>query len=265
MAEHMNNEKQIKDPPTSFHSKVWTHFGFYKTDDGRTLDKEYAICKNCFAKVKFNSNTTNLQSHLVCYLGELLSGDINGKPSQPAITTAFKAKFPFGSTRARSITKSIVKFICKDLRPYSVVKNYGFRWTLATLELRYEVPSPWHFPEKVIPILYAETRAKVEDGLQSAKRVALTCDDWTSRATESFVTITAHFIEENWDAQTYVLQTLVMNDILALTWQICPIFHLIFMLFLSCFTIAKLKQAQVYMKQVAADFSVSESLHNTCY
>ena len=35
---------------------------------------------------------------------------------------------------------------------------------LATLELRYEVLSPRHFTEKVIPALYAETRAKVEDG-----------------------------------------------------------------------------------------------------
>ncbi len=83
---------------------------------------------------------------------------------------------------------------------------------LATLEPRYEIPSRRHFTEKVIPALYAETRAKVEDALQSAKRVALTCDGWTSRVTESFVTITAHFIDKNWDAQTYVLQTLVMND-----------------------------------------------------
>ena len=37
MAENTNNEKQIKDPPASFHSKVWTHFGLYETDDGRTL------------------------------------------------------------------------------------------------------------------------------------------------------------------------------------------------------------------------------------
>ena len=37
MAKNMNNEKQIKDPPASFLPKVWTHFGFFKTDDGRTL------------------------------------------------------------------------------------------------------------------------------------------------------------------------------------------------------------------------------------
>lgn len=111
----------------------------------------------------------NLQSHLVRFHGELLSGDKKGKPSQPTITTAFKAKFPFGSPRAQSNTKSIAEFICKDLRPYSVVENDGFRRMLATLEPRYEVPSCRHFAEKVIPALYVETRAKVEDGLQSAK------------------------------------------------------------------------------------------------
>ena len=41
--------------------------------------------------------------------------------------------------------------------------------------------------------------------------------------------------------------------------EMCPLFHLIFMLFLSCLAIVKLKQAQVYIKQAATDFSVSES------
>lgn len=51
MAENTNKEKQIKEPPASFHSKLWTHFGFYKTNDGRIMGKEYAICKNRFARV----------------------------------------------------------------------------------------------------------------------------------------------------------------------------------------------------------------------
>ncbi|KAL1249292.1 hypothetical protein QQF64_020297 [Cirrhinus molitorella] len=71
-----NNEKQIKGPPASFHFKVWRHFGFYETVDGKALDKDYAICKNCFAKIKYNSNTTNLQMHLVRYHGELLSAQL---------------------------------------------------------------------------------------------------------------------------------------------------------------------------------------------
>ncbi|KAL1266669.1 hypothetical protein QQF64_002344 [Cirrhinus molitorella] len=110
-------KNKLKGPPASFHSKVWRHFRFYETVDEKALDKDYAICKNCFAKIKYNSNTTNLQMHLVRYHGKLLSGDNEGKPSQPTIITAFKAKLPFGSPRAQSITKSIGEFICKDLRP----------------------------------------------------------------------------------------------------------------------------------------------------
>ena len=41
--------------------------------------------------------------------------------------------------------------------------------------------------------------------------------------------------------------------------EMCPIFHLIFMLYLPCLAIFKLKRAQVYIKQVTADFSISES------
>ncbi len=48
--------------------------------------------------------------------------------------------------------------------------------------------------------------------LSSAERVALTCDAWTSRATESFLTITAHYITTKWNLVSYVLQRRAMHD-----------------------------------------------------
>lgn len=42
--------------------------------------------------------------------------------------------------------------------------------------------------------------------------MAITCDGWTSRATESFVTITAHIIKEDWQLVSYVLQTRSMEE-----------------------------------------------------
>ena len=137
--------------------------------------------------------------------------DANANASHPTIDNALKAKLPSASPRASSITKSIACFICKDLRPYSVVETEGFRRMLHTLEPRYDIPCRKYFTEKAIPELYAETKAKVENALQSAERVALTCDVWTSRATESFGTITAHFIHK-WELQSYILQTRVMSE-----------------------------------------------------
>ena len=58
-----------------------------------------------------------------------MMGDANANisVSQPTLNTVFKAKLPSTPPRAASITKSIACFICKDLRPYSVVENEGFR------------------------------------------------------------------------------------------------------------------------------------------
>lgn len=61
--------------------------------------------------------------------------------------------------------------------------------------------------EMVISKKYAEVKTNVAASLQSAERVALTCDSWTSRATDSYVTITCHYIASDWTLVSHVLQT----------------------------------------------------------
>ena len=95
----------------------------------------------------------------------------------------------------------------KDLRPYSVVENTGFCHLLKTLEPGYKLPSRSHFTENVIPALYNGTKAQVMASMIQAKRVAITCDAWTSVATESYLTVTAHYISEDWQFLSHVLQT----------------------------------------------------------
>ncbi|KAJ4919271.1 hypothetical protein JOQ06_022231 [Pogonophryne albipinna] len=80
------------------------------------------------------------------------------------------------------------------------------------MEPRYPVPTRQHLTKVCVPRLYAQTKAHVKASLGKAERVALTCDGWTSRTTEAYVTITAHFINEEWDLVTYVLQTRDMPE-----------------------------------------------------
>lgn len=42
-------------------SKVWTVFGFYKTDG--KLDRSHAICKLCRASLRYTGSTTDLDQH----------------------------------------------------------------------------------------------------------------------------------------------------------------------------------------------------------
>ncbi|KAM9758712.1 E3 SUMO-protein ligase ZBED1-like [Menidia menidia] len=45
-----------------------------------------------------------------------------------------------------------------------------------------------------------------------AQRVSITVDGWTSCATDSYITVTAHYVNEEWDMQSHVLQTRVFNE-----------------------------------------------------
>lgn len=76
---------------------------------------------------------------------------------------------------------------------------------LHTLELRYNVPSRRYFTDTAIPTLYNETKSE-------ADRIAITCDAWTSIATESYATVTAHFITDECQLVSHVLQTRAVNE-----------------------------------------------------
>ncbi|CAM4588770.1 unnamed protein product [Leuciscus chuanchicus] len=58
-----------------------------------------------------------------------------------------------------------------------------------------------------IPKKLAAVKTNVAASLKSAERVALTCDSWTSRVTDSYVTITCHYIASDWTLVSHVLQT----------------------------------------------------------
>ncbi|XP_041834649.1 zinc finger BED domain-containing protein 4-like [Melanotaenia boesemani] len=126
---------------------------------------------------------------------------------QTQLPAALKTPLPSHSDRAKAITNSIGVFIAMDLRPYSVVENAGFRHMLKVIEPRYEVPTQPHFSQKIIPSLYEKTKSAIIQELSKACAVALTTDGWTSRANESYLTVTAHHINSEWSMVSYVLQT----------------------------------------------------------
>ncbi|CAI5660053.1 unnamed protein product, partial [Oreochromis niloticus] len=212
----MTEEERIQPAPAAFKADVWTYFGFRTKEGGKDYDKSYAVCKICTARVKYSGNTTNLQTHVSRHHSDVASNanfkTKRGDPTQRTIEEVNFSKLPATSTRATKITQSVLVFICKDMRPLSVVENKGFCNMIKTLEPRYTVPSRQHITDIALPKLYQEVKATVLDSLSSAETVPLTCDAWTSRATESYVTVTAHHITDQWNLQSHVLQTQAMHD-----------------------------------------------------
>ncbi|XP_076135696.1 E3 SUMO-protein ligase ZBED1-like [Alosa pseudoharengus] len=186
------------------------------------LDKSIAICKLCRAAIKYSGSTTNLSTHISRH--HAAEANIDNASAAPSSTnmpplenrdiTQFihQPQFSSNSARARRISTFVARFIALDLRPYSVVENDGFCDLVNELEPRYKIPRRQHFSEKRIPKLYIKTKDDLKERLLRAERVAITTDAWTSCATDSYVTITVHYVTSDWELESHVLQTRVFNE-----------------------------------------------------
>ena len=76
------------------------------------------------------------------------------------------------------------------MKPFSLVEDVGFGHLMKTIDPRYIVPSRTYFSTTVIPDIYETTRKGIEEDLAKTQSLALTTDSWTSRATESYLTVT---------------------------------------------------------------------------
>ncbi|XP_053177226.1 E3 SUMO-protein ligase ZBED1-like [Scomber japonicus] len=218
MASERDAEKRkFEVAPSSYKSVVWDHFGFavdYDADGKRIVNKQSTVCKHCYASVGYaTGNTTNMFSHLRRHhpsvsIGRArsTSATANVNRPQPTIAASFQQQFATSSDKHKTITKAVGVFISKDMQPYSVVEDSGFRHMMKTIEPRYHVPSRTHFSGKVIPELYEACRGDIANELKQAPYLALSTDSWTSRATVSYLTVTVHYIVD-WKIKAFVLQT----------------------------------------------------------
>ena len=211
----IGNNFEIEDAPSGFKSPVWRHFGFpiYTNTTGeKWTDKTKTACKYCKRLLTYTGNTSNMQQHISRHHSEKQS-NVTPPPErklpkgQTTLTRGFASPLPHNIARAQEITRAIGYFIGKDLRPFSMVENEGFRLFMNTLEPRYRIPSRQHFSQVVVPKLYQEVRAHVVEVLRRADTVSMTTNGWTSRATQSYITITAHVINAEWELAGFVLQT----------------------------------------------------------
>ncbi len=129
-----SHSTEIADPPDTFKSPVWKHFGFsveYRNGI-RVVEKTHTICLNCFTKL--SRILAQLRRH---HPNIDISGTRKKPQKQETFPTAFRMKLQANSDRAQTITKAIWVFMALDMRQFSVVENIGLTHLLSVLEPRY--------------------------------------------------------------------------------------------------------------------------------
>ncbi|XP_073689131.1 E3 SUMO-protein ligase ZBED1-like [Garra rufa] len=211
-------------------SVVWKYFGFKKSD----VDQTTIICKCCRAKVvATGGNTSNLLHHLrhkhVLQYEECMKlrsassstsagNDKVGTATQNATQTSLKDAFTKGtaydkkSKRWKDITNAITFHLAKDMVPLNTVEKIGFKEMIKVLDPRYVLPSQNYFSRTAIPNLYQKHRAKVEADLATIRHFSATTDLWSSRSMEPYLSLTVHFISDDWVLHSHCLQTSFFPD-----------------------------------------------------
>ena len=82
---------------------------------------------------------------------------------------------------------------------------------VAPLDPTYQVPSRKHIMT-VLHKMYDDVKAHMQAKLDSVESVAVTTDHWTSYATDSYLGVTVHFITEDWEFVTHVLQVTEVRE-----------------------------------------------------
>jgi hypothetical protein len=121
---------------------------------------------------------------------------------------------PLSSTSEKVCTAVVTKFIATAMQPFNIVECQPFVEMVKTLNPRYTLPGRKYFSKTSIPKLFNETKQKIKSDLCLTRNnnVSITTDCWTSASSEPFITITAHYINDNWELKSPCLCCGHFND-----------------------------------------------------
>ncbi|XP_063227428.1 zinc finger BED domain-containing protein 4-like [Bacillus rossius redtenbacheri] len=157
------------------------------------------------AKEQFSASTYSSLPSTASTSGVVSRGPTKCRPKvymssrQQTITDSFdkQTKFPRGDKRQTDIVKLIAKMICVDGQPISVIENRGFKELVNHLEPRFSMPSRKSLANEVIPQMYNDVLNEVKDKLSIEEYVALTTDLWTSVSNDDYLSLTVHYLDQN--------------------------------------------------------------------
>ena len=195
-------------------SAIWTYFS-------QRTEGTIGTCTICKANISFKGGSiANLHRHPGVRLFEVKreeeapfeepseesharacsqpsSGDSRGRGQSMGQTrlTQFMSKL-MTPQRQKTLDEKLAKMVIWDLQPFSIVEDRGFRAFTKALDPSYTLPGRKTLSKVLVPQLYTSCHDSVKERVGHAAAVCLTTDCWTSRTTQSYMSMTCHFLED---------------------------------------------------------------------
>ena len=112
---------------------------------------------------------------------------------------------------SEAINQALAIFVVQAYVPMKIVEHESFRHLMQLLNPQYEVPSRTTVRAR-IDQQYNDAKKSLLSSLQGSTSVALTTDSWTSNATEAYLTVTVHYIKDDWSMESRILMIRAMPE-----------------------------------------------------
>ncbi|CAN6312419.1 unnamed protein product [Urochloa humidicola] len=189
-AEEGKNRKQM-----AARSKIWDHFIKIKEKDVVVKGK----CQYCNAEIKAHpvlNGPSGMRKHFsICKRNPHRCSDDATQGVLQVTEGNSVATWKFDPDKLRS---AFAEMIIEDEEPFGFGEKPGFRKFMSIACPRFDIPLRRTCARDALQ-LYFEQKAKLKMFLQEqCNRVCLTTDGWTSQQQDSYMTVTTHFIDNDW-------------------------------------------------------------------
>ncbi|CAG8579081.1 2591_t:CDS:2, partial [Scutellospora calospora] len=185
-------------------SIVWEFFSEEKNEDQEVVA---IVCNICKKKWKPGNTTGTFAIHL----NNKHHRNISLK-QQTLLRFATTPYTPKEAKRTNEITKSIVDFIVCYQLPFTVVDNKYFRKMVSVLDPRYRVLCRQILSNEIMS-QFENTHEKIINLLENVSSiVSVTCDIWTAISNQAYLGITIHYIDDNWELRSFLLDLIHYLD-----------------------------------------------------
>lgn len=119
---------------------------------------------------------------------------------------------PVSTSKSKELDKQLLKLVASDYLAFSIVENEEFKKFVNLLNPSYNLPSRKTMSQNLLVQMYNDVHDKVKNILDCAVAMCVTTDGWTSMTTDSYIALTAHFIDDECIMRSVLLDCFNFND-----------------------------------------------------
>lgn len=96
--------------------------------------------------------------------------------------------------------------------PFTIIEETGFIDYVRSIHPTTEIPTADTIKSHIMKF-YEDDKEKIKNILKNISgKISFTTDCWTSLSSKSFMSITAHFIDDDWNLKHLLLDFIEIND-----------------------------------------------------